>query len=86
MLMAIKDLLIERKQMTLMDLARHFYVSEDIMQGMLDHWQKKGRIEIIDTSGVCGTACGTCDESESSKIFFRWKEVAEKPISINSEQ
>jgi len=86
MLMAIKHLLIERKQMSLVDLARHFYVSEEIMLGMLDHWQKKGRIEVMDASGACGTACGNCDESESSKIYYRWKPIAEKPIFVKSRE
>jgi hypothetical protein len=80
MLTDIKKLLIERQQMTIVDLARHFHVSESIMLGMLSHWQKKGRIEIIDSSGACGSGCGSCDEGESAKIFFRWKKVAEKPI------
>jgi hypothetical protein len=86
MLMDIKNLLIERQQMTVVDLARHFHVSESIMQGMLAHWQKKGRIEIIDSSGACGSGCGSCDETELSKIFYRWKNVAEKPIFAKAER
>ncbi len=83
--MDIKALLVEREQMSLSDLACHFYVSEEIMIGMLSHWQKKGRIEIIDASGACGTGCGSCDESEQSKIFYRWKMIAEKPIFTKTE-
>lgn len=81
MLTDIKSILIERKQMSLTDLARHFYVSESIMQGMVAHWLKKGRVEVIDASGGCGDVCG-CSESEGSKIYYRWKTVAEKPIFI----
>lgn len=66
--------------MSLTDLARHFYVSESIMEDMLTHWQKKGRLEVVDASGACGTGCGTCSESEESKRYYRWKPVAEKPI------
>lgn len=81
MLMDIKKLLMEREQMSVSDLSRHFYVSESIMLGMLSHWQKKGRVEIIDGSGACGSACSSgCDETTESKIFYRWKPVAEKPI------
>ncbi|MDH5433240.1 MAG: FeoC-like transcriptional regulator [Gammaproteobacteria bacterium] len=82
MLMEIKKLLIEREQMTLIDLARHFYVSEAVMQSMLEQWIKKGRIEVIDASGFCGSGCGTCDEAETAKTLYRWKQVAEKPIHI----
>lgn len=80
MLMDIKNLLIERGQVSLTDLARHFDVSEIIMLGMLSHWQKKGRVELIDASGACGTGCGSCSESAESKTYYRWKSVAQKPI------
>ncbi len=80
--MDIKKLLVERQQMSLTDLARHFHVSESIMLGMLSHWQKKGRVEMIDASGACGNSCG-CSEGKESKIFYRWKAVAEKPIFMN---
>jgi len=80
MLMDIKKLLIERGQISLTDLARHFHVSETIMLGMLSHWQKKGRIESIDVSGACGTGCGTCTESTESKSYYQWKNIAQKPI------
>ncbi len=82
MLMDIKKLLIERGQMSVTDLARHFYLSESIILGMLSHWEKKGRVEVIDASGACGNSCG-CSEDEESKIFYRWKNVAEKPIFMN---
>ena len=81
MLMDIKQLLIEREQMSVLDLARHFYVSESIMHSMLSHWQKKGRVEVIDASGGCGSSCSSsCSETSDSKIYYRWKKVAEKPI------
>jgi Mn-dependent DtxR family transcriptional regulator len=82
MLMEIKKLLIERGQMSVTDLSRHFYLSESIMLGMLSHWKKKGSVEVIDASGACGNSCG-CSEGEDSKIFYRWKNVAEKPIFMN---
>ena len=81
MLMQIKKLLQEREQMTLTDLARHFYVSEAVMQSMLEQWIKKGRVEVkAQSNGLCGTSCGSCDEAEKSKVSYRWKAVAEKHI------
>ena len=85
MLFEIRELLIERQQMSLADLARHFYVSEELLLGMIEHWQKKGRIETVDASGYCGTECGTCDESEGTKLYYRWKTIAEKPIATKIE-
>ncbi|PHS14061.1 MAG: sugar metabolism transcriptional regulator [Kangiella sp.] len=80
MLIDIKNLLIEREQVSLMDLSRHFHVSETLMLSLLEQWNKKGRIQRVDTSGMCGSGCGSCDEAEESKIYYRWKPVAEKPI------
>lgn len=80
MLMDIKNILQEREQMTLTDLARHFYVSEAVMQSMLDQWFKKGKVEAIELANVCGSGCGSCDESAQAKILYRWRKVAQKPI------
>ncbi len=80
MLMDIKKLLEEREHMSLVDLARHFYVSETIMQSMLDQWVKKGRVEIKEQGGLCGTACGSCDEATQIKTIYHWKKVAQKSI------
>ena len=78
--MDIKKLLIEREEMSLTDLARHFYVSEDVMTSMLAQWIRKGRVVKSEQSGLCGSSCGSCDESSEVKIYYRWKAVAEKPI------
>ena len=81
MLMQIKKLLLEREEMTLTDLARHFYVSEAVMQSMLEQWIKKGRVEVKElVNGLCGTSCGSCDEAEQNKTIYRWNKVAQKPI------
>jgi len=80
MLMDIKQLLIEREQMSLTDLARHFYVSESVMLSMLEQWIKKGRVVKSEFSGSCSSSCGSCTESSETQIYYRWKPVAEKPI------
>lgn len=80
MLMKIKQLLKERGEMTLTDLARHFYVSELVMQSMLEQWIKKGRLERIELKGLCSTSCGSCDEAADTKLIYRWREVSQKPI------
>ena len=85
MLIEIKNLLIERKQVSLLDLSRHFNVSETLMLSLLEQWSKKGRIETIDSSGICSAGCGSCDEAVDSKIYYRWKAAAEKPIFVNNQ-
>ena len=81
MLMQIKRLLEEREEMTLTDLARHFYVSEIVMQSMLEQWIKKGKVEVKTfDNGVCGTSCGSCDEANQNKTVYCWNKVALKPI------
>ncbi len=85
MLIEIKKLLIEREQVSLMDLSRSFHVSETLMLSLLEKWINKGRVQKVDSSGMCGTGCGSCNEAEESKIFYRWKSVAEKPIFIRAD-
>ncbi len=80
MLMDIKKLLIEREQMTLTDLSRHFYVSESVMSSMMDKWINKGKVSKEEQSGLCGTSCGSCSESSEVKVYYRWRKVAQKPI------
>ena len=41
----LKAYLIEHKQATLMDLANHFRTEPDLIQGMLTHWIRKGKVE-----------------------------------------
>jgi predicted transcriptional regulator len=86
LLVQIKKLLQQRQQMSLTDLARHFYVSENVMLSMLQVWQKKGRIEVQQQSGLCKSTCGSCDESNEVNTYYRWKKVAEKPIFTKTSQ
>ncbi|MDQ7050466.1 MAG: FeoC-like transcriptional regulator [Enterobacterales bacterium] len=84
MLMDIKKLLIGRQQMSLSDLARHFYVSEIMMQDMLSRWEKKGHIESFELDASCGSGCGNCDEAMDSKLMYRWRNAAQKPIFVKA--
>ncbi|WP_444994116.1 FeoC-like transcriptional regulator [Aliikangiella sp. IMCC44359] len=80
MLLKIKKLLSEREEMSLTDLARHFYVSEGVMESMLEQWLKKGKVSKRENSGSCSSSCGSCSEASDVKVYYRWKSVAEKPI------
>lgn len=80
MLLEIKTLLQQRQQMTLLDLARHFYVSENMMQSMLEQWLKKGKIEKLTVSSSCSSGCGGCNESSDNQFVYRWRAIAQKPI------
>ena len=80
MLTDIKNLLIERQEMTLVDLSRHFHVSEAVMESMLEQWHRKGRLIRTEVAGGCMSSCGSCNESSETKIYYQWKQVAQKPI------
>ncbi len=82
--MDIKKLLIEREQMSLVDLSRHFYVSESMMQDMLSRWEKKGHIESFDLDASCGSGCGSCSEASEIKRLYRWRQAAQKPIFVKN--
>jgi len=80
MLIEIKQLLIERQEMSLVDLAKHFHVSESVMVAMMDKWMKKGCVDQVESNGFCGSRCGSCNESSDIKTVYRWKKVMQKPI------
>jgi len=82
MLMDIKNLLIERQEVSLSDLSKHFYVSEIMMQDMLTRWEKKGHIELFELDGSCGSGCGSCNEALENKIMYRWRDAPQKPIFV----
>ncbi len=85
MLFAIKNLLAERKEMSLTDLARHFYVSEPVMQSMMAQWIRKGRADKVELINHCGSQCGSCDQSRELTTVYRWKPVPQKSIFIKSD-
>ncbi len=77
MLSDIRNYLSNRDAVSVRDLALHFDVSPAAMQGMLNHWIRKGRVKRI---FACG-GCNSCDNQDSE--IYTWVAVAENSEANN---
>jgi putative ferrous iron transport protein C len=78
LLIEIRDFLQARHGASLGELCRHFRLPESAMQGMLEHWLRKGRV--VKLTAPCADHCGQCvGESE----WYRWQGRARGMIPIS---
>jgi hypothetical protein len=69
MLSRLRDYLQQRRVAPLSDIALHLGVAPDVARAMLERWQRKGRIERVDT----GRVCGSCDRCAVGALeVYRW--------------
>ncbi|MCB2100064.1 MAG: FeoC-like transcriptional regulator [Rhodobacterales bacterium] len=61
MLTDIAAYLRTHRQVTLTDLANRFHTTPDGMRGMLEHYQRKGRVAKHTYTGACSVGCGKCN-------------------------
>lgn len=72
-----------RASVSLAELSRQFKQPEAVIQGMLSHWVRKGRVALMRAS--CADHCGQCvGETE----WYRWQEnqravILLKPVSTH---
>jgi hypothetical protein len=64
----IKGYLQKRGQAHLIDIANHFGSEPDAVLGMLEHWQRKGRIARTAIPKCNG--CNRC--GDAAPEFYRW--------------
>ena len=57
----IKTYLITHQRATLNDLVNHFRSSPEMMQDMLNHWVRKGKVRKESLMPDCGKSCGHCN-------------------------
>ncbi len=70
-LLEIKKYLQEQKQVSLQDIAAKFDLTENAAKEMLAHWERKGKLEQVETS-CCEKKCSCC--SSPCGTVFQWKE------------
>lgn len=59
----VKSYLSERKRVSVADLAIHFGVEPGAIRGMLEVWERKGRVRHLEpASGGC-SGCRACDDA-----------------------
>jgi predicted ArsR family transcriptional regulator len=61
MLSAIRRYLQQRREATLADIARYLDADADAVRGMLEQWERKGRVERRKLKAECGATCNRCD-------------------------
>ena len=82
MLSDLRRFLSERNGLvSLRELAIHFDREEAVIEGMLSHWQRKGRVEVVVTS-ACKQGCGGCNSSDGGDLYYRWQPPSSEPASL----
>lgn len=66
---------------SLTELARHFDTREDVMDGMLSHWQRKGRL-VRKEAPPCQKACGGCDQGRRPQLWYQWNKSSASLIPL----
>lgn len=67
-LLDIKDLFQKHKQLSVMDLAKHFHIQASSAQGMIDFWVNKGCLQ------KCALACQkkSCGGCTIALANYQW--------------
>ena len=66
----IKQYLLERKMVTLKDIAVHFRMTTNAVAPMVDLWIRKGKVRKHDSNLGCQKGCCRCDPS--SIVTYEW--------------
>ncbi len=67
----VRDYLAERGQATLADIALHFDAEPGALRGILEQWERKGRVEKRKVEAACGTSCNRCDPAAMELYVWR---------------
>ena len=67
MLSTIRRYLEQQQTASLADIARHVDADPEAVEGMIDHWIRKGKVEVVPV------ACGGCTQCDLATIkIYRW--------------
>ncbi len=69
MMNALRIYLQDRPSASLAELGRQFKQPEAVIQGMLSHWVRKGRVAVL--RAACADSCGQCT---GETMWYRWQE------------
>lgn len=79
MMNMLRSYLQSRPSVSLAELSRQFHQPESVMQGMLSHWARKGRVAVM--RAPCADHCGQCTgETE----WYRWQENQRMVIQLKT--
>jgi hypothetical protein len=66
----VKQYLLERKLVTLQDIAIHFRTEADTVAPMVEMWIRKGKVKKHDSNLGCRKGCCDCDPS--AIVAYEW--------------
>lgn len=72
---SVRAYLSERGRATLNDVALHFDSQPDAVRPVLERWEEKGRLEVLEGASAChksSSACGCCTKPEA---VYVWREA-----------
>lgn len=65
----VRDYIRARGQVALRDLVLRFDMEEQAMRGVLEHWERKGKLEKLPS----GTTCSGCTDCAPEAVeIYRW--------------
>jgi hypothetical protein len=71
-LSSLKAFLIDRKRVSLSEVAIHFDTPTEAVRPMLERWIAKGALRQCDAVGGCGKASGACSCAIKREEIFEW--------------
>ena len=64
MLLALKQYLQEKKEVSLAELALHFRHPPEEVRTWLRHWERKGCVQCVNRTAQCGGSCQMCPAAQ----------------------
>jgi putative ferrous iron transport protein C len=72
MLQEIKNYLQQRGQASLTEIALHLDADPAAVEGMLQHWIRKGMVQQTTLTASCGSSCNQCGSEQ--RALYVWGE------------
>lgn len=69
-LIQLKQHMQQVKQSSLFELCRATKINPEVLQSMLQHWVRKGKVCEVNSQEGCGTRCQQCDPLFVQR--YRW--------------
>ena len=67
----IRKYFLEHRSASLSAISLHLNVEPDAMRGMLEHWERKGKLSKLNLESNCSGCCKTGCSSDSME-FYEW--------------
>ncbi|TCD47374.1 FeoC-like transcriptional regulator [Chlorobium sp. N1] len=69
-LSAIRQYLAENGGATLPELSRHFDADPSLVESMLEHWIRKGRVALVPPKPCGPSCCGGCSSHGAARYLW----------------